>query len=142
MEPAADIGGLLGVIATGPPRARPGIDAGAGAGTGARFDQLLGRASGDAFARTDDEQLARQSAEQLVASVFVEPVLAQLRETNRAAPPFAPTRGEQMFNELLDRRLAEDIVKAGQFPLVDRVARDLLHAGGSPATARAEGVLA
>lgn len=74
---------------------------------------------------------AREAAEQLVATTLVLPVLKQLRESNNAAPPFAPTNAEKQFGALLDHRLAHDIVKGANFPMVDRLARDLLRSHGT-----------
>tara|TARA_R110000782_G_scaffold13976_14_gene40993 strand:+ start:1470 stop:1862 length:393 start_codon:yes stop_codon:yes gene_type:complete len=79
--------------------------------------------------RTEEEK-AREAAEMLVSTTLIVPVLKQLRESNNAAEPFAPTQGEKQFGALLDHRLAYDIVKASNFPMVDRLARDLLKSGG------------
>lgn len=68
---------------------------------------------------------ARDAAEQLVAKVLVEPILKQMRESNHAAPPFAPTDGEKQFQSMLDAKLAHRITSAARFPLVDRLAHDL-----------------
>lgn len=73
---------------------------------------------------------ARDVAEQYVSIALVQPLLKQLRETSNAAPPFAPTQAEKQFRALTDADLAQRIVKAKQFPLVDRLARDLLERGG------------
>lgn len=75
----------------------------------------------------DAEERARDTAERLVAQTLVLPVLRQVRESNEAAAPFAPGEGEKQFGALLDERIAEDITKAAGFPLVDRLARDLLR---------------
>lgn len=79
------------------------------------------------------EAEARDAAEQLVAITFVQPILQQLRDSNDAAPPFAPTQGERQFRALLDAELAREIASAAQFPLVDRLARDLLRLPPEPA---------
>jgi Rod binding domain-containing protein len=73
---------------------------------------------------------AREVAEQYVSIALVQPLLKQLRETSNAAPPFAPTQAEKQFRALTDADLAQRIVKAKQFPLVDRLAHDLLKRGG------------
>ncbi len=72
------------------------------------------------------ESAARDAAEQLVAITLVQPLLAQLRETNNAAPPFAPTPAEKQFASLQDARVAQDIVRGSRFPLVDQLARSML----------------
>ncbi|MEO0512094.1 MAG: hypothetical protein AAF108_04265 [Planctomycetota bacterium] len=89
---------------------------------------------------TDFETQARRAAEKLVAQTLVMPVLRQIRESNEAAEPFAPSEGEKQFGALFDQRIADDLVRAAGFPLVDRLARDLLRdqvmeasAGGTPA---------
>jgi Rod binding domain-containing protein len=73
------------------------------------------------------EQKARDAAEQFVALTFVQPALKSLRETNQAAPPFAPSEGEKQFRALLDAEFARKIVHKAHFGLVDRLAHDLLN---------------
>lgn len=67
----------------------------------------------------------REAAQELVAITFVEPILKALRESSQAAPPFGPAPGEREFGALRDAEFARQIVRAAQFPLVDRLARDL-----------------
>jgi hypothetical protein len=76
---------------------------------------------------------ARESAEQFIAQTLILPLLKQLRESNHAAPPFAPTSGEKQFAALQDAETAQRIAHATRFPLVDRVARDLLRRAGRDA---------
>ena len=71
-------------------------------------------------------QETRRAAEQFVAKAFIEPVLASVRESSQAAPPFAPTPAELQLRSLADARLAQDVVKHARLPIVDRLARDLL----------------
>jgi len=78
------------------------------------------------------EDRARRGAEELVSLTFIEPILAMVRESEGGAQPFKPTRGEKQFRALLDADLAQRIVKSAQFPLVDRLARDLLRAAPAP----------
>lgn len=68
---------------------------------------------------------ARRAAEGLVSTSFIEPILKQTRESNNAPPPFGPSNVEKQFGALLDSRLADDIVHAANFPLVDRIAEEL-----------------
>ncbi len=79
------------------------------------------------------ELRAREAAEQLVAIGLVQPVLKELRESNRASPPFAPSQGERQFRALMDAELAQRITRAAGFSLVERLAHDLLKrsAGGA-----------
>ena len=87
------------------------------------FSSILAR---DLSKPSSPERSARESAEQLVAISLVQPVLKQLRDSDRAAPPFAPTQAERQFRSLMDAELAQRLVRASNFPLVDRLARDLL----------------
>ncbi len=80
---------------------------------------------------TDATQRAREAAQDFVAIAFVAPVLKQLRDSNNAAPPFAPGAAEKQFGSLMDEQVARQVVRASHFPLVDRVARDLLRKGGA-----------
>jgi Rod binding domain-containing protein len=48
-------------------------------------------------------------------------VLAQLRETNGAAEPFAPSRHERHFSAMLDAAVSREIVGASGWGLVDRI---------------------
>ena len=89
------------------------------------FASVLGRMGQGAGEST--EQLAKRSAENFVSMTFVQPLLKQLRSSNHSAPPFAPTQGEQQFQGLMDAELAQRIVKAAHFPLVERITRDVLE---------------
>jgi Rod binding domain-containing protein len=64
---------------------------------------------------------AREAAEALVSTSFIKPILAQLRESNNAPAPFGPTQAEKQFGALLDTQLADEISRAAQFPIVDRL---------------------
>ena len=93
------------------------------------FLGVLGKHVAPDKPQTREEQ-ARDVAEQYVSITLVQPMLKQLRETNNAAPPFAPTAAEKQFRSLTDADLAQRIVHAKQFPLVDRVAHDMLRKAG------------
>jgi Rod binding domain-containing protein len=101
------------------PAAPPATPAGDGS-----FESILSRT---ARPGQTTAQRAREAAEQFVALTFVQPALKALREGNDAAPPFAPSEGEKQFRALLDAELAQRIVRKANYPLVDRVARDLLR---------------
>lgn len=88
------------------------------------FSQVLAQAT-HLPARTDADA-ARDAAERFVAATLVNPILTQLRESNEAAAPFAPSSAEKQFRALLDAELAQRITGAAHFPLVDRLAHDLL----------------
>jgi Rod binding domain-containing protein len=55
----------------------------------------------------------------------VQPMLKLLRDSNNAAPPFAPGPAEKQFRSLMDVELAQRIVNSANFPLVDALARRL-----------------
>lgn len=98
------------------------------------FSAVLGRARD--IEQTPEER-AREAAEQLVSQTFLLPMLKEIRESDRTAPPFAPSRSEKQFRALMDAELAQRLVKAGSYSLVDRLARDLLNlasAGGTEQT--------
>ncbi len=87
----------------------------------------------EAAAIADPRAAARRSAEQMVASLFVQPLLDMALESN-AEGPFAPGQGEKTFGPLLNQRLADEIVRKARLPLVDAVVDRVL------ATAREEAV--
>lgn len=93
------------------------------------FAGILARTSAKGGTREDH---ARDAAEQFVALTFVQPALKELRDTNQAAPPFAPSEGEKQFRALLDADLARKIVHKAHYGLVDRLAHDLLKATPAP----------
>lgn len=87
------------------------------------------------------EQQARDAAEQFVSVGLVQPLLAQLRSTNQAAPPFAPSNAEKQFQSLMDASIARQITHAERFPLVDWIAAMLikrLHNGAAADTPTAK----
>lgn len=125
---------LRSITPTGP--ALPGPEAGPGfmpsidprlTARQEEFASIIGRKR--YLGKVTPEEQAREAAEDFVSISFVQPVLAQLRSTNSASAPFAPTRGEQQFQAMADAQLAQKIVRASDFPLVSRLAHDLLRRG-------------
>lgn len=96
------------------------------------FAALMGVAQAEANTGQSAEQRARRAAEDFVATALIQPLLKNLRSTSTAAPPFAPGPAEKQFRGLMDAQLARQIAQASRFPLVDRLARDLLKAGPAP----------
>lgn len=96
----------------------------------AGFAAVLSRANEGA-----GENRARDAAEKLVAVAFVQPVLAKMRETGNAAPPFQANAAEKSFRGMMDSALAQKIVKCARWPLVDRIEAKLNRE--SPAAALA-----
>jgi len=99
------------------------------------FAELLGRQSGSGDTTLTHEQRASAAAEQLVSVALVQPLLAQLRASNNAAPPFAPTAAEKQMRALQDAEVARQITHAARFPLVDRLARHMLESSRRAGTA-------
>jgi hypothetical protein len=90
------------------------------------FASVMSRLHERAGARPRSAEEARRAARDLVSITFVQPVLAMARESHGAAAPFAPTHAERQFRAVLDATVAQRVVEAARFPLVERVARDLL----------------
>jgi Rod binding domain-containing protein len=101
-------------------------------GLGARqaeFAAVLAKKTDRAGPSGTRESQARTAAEDFVAVAFIQPILKQLRESNTAEAPFAPGPAEKQFRGLMDGQFARRIVQAGNYPLVDRLARDMLKHG-------------
>jgi hypothetical protein len=71
---------------------------------------------------------AREAAQQMVASAFIMPVLAELRESSFLTGPFAPGAAERRFGPLLDQHVADRITASDRFPLIDQITDHLLTA--------------
>ena len=107
------------------PRSAPAeVDLTAGKRSQSRFEQMLDRVSqGPADL---DLKAAREAATQFVASAFILPVLASLRESSGADGPFAPGPAERRFGPLLDTHIADHVAEAARFPLVDTLVDRLI----------------
>ncbi len=95
------------------------------------FSQVISRAKDKP--NETPEQKARSAAEQLVATALVQPVLKQLRESNHAAPPFAPNEAERTFRSMSDAALAQRMVGSEHWGLIDVLARRMLTKLGTKA---------
>ena len=89
-------------------------------------------------AQTHGRPAAREAATQLVASALLVPVLDAMYERPLAEPPFAPTAAEKRFAPLLSQHLADRIIGAANFPLVDVILDRLLGPETSTAEAPSE----
>lgn len=104
------------------------------------FGEILSKAGGPNTAKPPTtEAEARTVAQDFVAMVFVQPILKQLRESNHAAAPFAPGKGEQQFRALMDAEIARKVTRASDWPLVDRLAHGLLERGRGAAALKGAG---
>jgi Rod binding domain-containing protein len=98
------------------------------------FAGILSRAQSHPGAKAATSEVeARESAEQFVAITFLQPLLKQLRETNRASAPFALSAGEKQMQGMLDAHVSQQIVSSSSWPLVDRIASDMLKNSSSKA---------
>ncbi|MEM9066753.1 MAG: rod-binding protein [Planctomycetota bacterium] len=102
-----------------------------------RSTTLAGTANAARSEMGTEEEQARQAAEQMVALTFVQPILAQMRESSDPAGPFKPSAAEKQFRSMHDRLIAGDLVKAANFPIVEQLTQDLMKTGGL--TAQQEG---
>ncbi|MBY0114241.1 MAG: rod-binding protein [Phycisphaerales bacterium] len=89
------------------------------------FTQIMGREV-ERMRGKPDPAKTREAAENFVAIALVQPIFKQLRSTNNAVAPFAPTKAEQQFQSMIDAQLAQKMVKSSNWPLVDRLAQDML----------------
>ncbi|MCB9844893.1 MAG: hypothetical protein H6811_02750 [Phycisphaeraceae bacterium] len=99
------------------------------------FAAALGRAE-SIPERLTPEQTARRQAEQLVAITFVQPILRETREANATPPPFGPSQAERQLGPIFDAQIADRLVRASNFPIVDRIASDLMRRLGGAALSR------
>lgn len=96
------------------PEASPARGLARSGGTPKSFVQALETAR-----RKPDE--LKTAAAQLVSSAFVLPILASLHDSplRPAQGPFAAGAAEKRFSPLLQQRLADNVVQAANFKLVD-----------------------
>lgn len=93
------------------------------------FAEVLGKKTGRQLGAADEAQI-RDAAESFVAVALVQPVFKQMRAANHAAPPFGPNKAEQQFQSLMDARVARHIVHKSNWPVVERVAQNMLKKAG------------
>jgi len=72
------------------------------------------------------EEEAMTAAQQLVATAFIRPILAELGEANFASDRFQPGAGEKRMRPLLDAEIGDRIASSPGFPLVEAVRDRLL----------------
>ena len=104
-------------------------DASIPGGFGGALDEALRRVDVPKAGSGEQDALYEKihgMAEELVSGAFVRPVLAKMRETNQAAPPFAPGLYEKTFGPLLDTEISQQIVRSSKFLLVDAMTDQLM----------------
>ena len=82
---------------------------------------------GDAPEAGTHEGLVGVAARRLVSDAFLEPLLREARESSQPGGIFAPGAGEKRFGHLVDRAMADRIVDAHRFDVVEAVERSLLQ---------------
>lgn len=118
--------------------------------TPAAAPAVLNRPSGEGFAQrlqalqasasqspidgidADREKDLRKAAEQLVATTFIQPMLAKMREDPFKSDLFHGGRTEEIFGEQLDTILSERIVSRSNFSIVDAVYNSIAKKGNLP----------
>lgn len=93
-----------------------------------RFSEQLREA-----ARTGRRDQLRDAVSQLVSTALVEPVLSSLRESPFLTGPFAPGDAERRFGPLLDQQIADRVVTAANFPMIDTMVERYWRQATSPA---------
>ncbi|MEM0915292.1 MAG: rod-binding protein [Planctomycetota bacterium] len=85
--------------------------------------------------RVERDEEVYEAAEQLVASAFIAPLLAQLRDAAKQNNMFYGGSTEDLFGHQLDEQIADRVVKSSRFGLVDAVYREIsgLPRGGDAA---------
>ncbi len=121
-----DISGIRAKPATSQYDARSGVP---NAQNQLDFTEILGKRTASKTGKLDADKI-RETAETFVAVALVQPVLKQLRSTNHAEAPFGPNKAEQQFQSLMDAQLARRMVHKSNWPLVDKVAQNMLKKAG------------
>lgn len=98
------------------------------------FSNMLGKIQTPGS--TSDPAKIREVAEKYVASSLVLPLLKQAREARDSTPPFGMTDAEKQMGSLMDSHLANDMVKRGNWAIVDRISRNLQKAAEKSSTQR------
>ena len=105
----------------------------AGSPNPASFEAVLTGRGADAFTSvltqatgSQDREVVRQAAAQLVASTFIMPVLKSIHDSPFLEPPFAPGYAEKRFQPLLDQHVADRLTTAARFPLIDVITDRLM----------------
>lgn len=75
--------------------------------------------------RAAGDSPVRNAAEQLVASAFLVPMLAEVRDSSFGVGAFAPNIVEKRFGPMLDQQIADHVISAGRLGLVDAIVERL-----------------
>lgn len=91
---------------------------------GDRFARHIAAAVADAGGAENDQERAktlRKASEQLVATTFIMPMLAKMRDDPFKSDLFHGGQTEEFFGQRLDTIMAERIVAKADFSIVDAV---------------------
>ena len=99
-------------------------------GVGTPFSTVMAARSGAADRSSmKGQDLARQTAQELVATALVQPLLARLRHDPLKSDLFHGGQAEDIFGQQLDTILSDRIVQGSRLPVVDAVYRTLMQRG-------------
>lgn len=77
--------------------------------------------------KQNKEQVAAETAQELIASTLVQPVLDRMIDDPLRSELFHGGEGEKMFQRQANGYLAKNIVRGANFPVVQSVYRKLLN---------------
>ncbi len=84
--------------------------------------QQSGSAAKEKYELSEEEsKTIRTAAEQLVATTFINPMLAKMRDDPFKSDLFHGGRGEEIFGQQLDTMYSDRIVSSTDFAIVDAV---------------------
>lgn len=90
--------------------------------------------AGDDGLSPERSKQLRTAAEQLVATTFIKPMLAKMREDPFKTDLFHGGRAEEIFGEQLDSIFSERIVSRSDFEIVDAVYKSIANKAGKAVT--------
>jgi len=118
---------VRGAEATGPSAARPTDPEPPSFAERMRRVPIGRVTDGVALALQDPRTAAREAAEQMVSTMFVQPLLDMALQ-QEGTGPFAPGQAEKTFGPLLHQAMADEIVRKADLPLVDAMVERTLAA--------------
>ena len=101
----------------------PGLLAEADGGLRSGLTPLESSFSAELDEAAEKQKKARESADQLIASAFVLPVLQEVRNSPFKVEMFSGGRAEEVFGQQLDVILAERITQSAGFGLSEALVR-------------------
>ncbi len=93
------------------------------------FGQNMLQSDSSESAEASSLDALKAGATELVATTFIQPMFAMLRNDPLRSELFPESSGEKMFGPMLDAELAKRIVSSGNLPLTNAVVRQLQTLG-------------